>query len=285
VPIYPNAIFRPLPENFTQSRIAPRTVCLHTAVSNGNSLFSFWMSSSSEGVESHFYLRKDGTAEQYMDTSRRADCQLDGNPFCISVESWDGAGVVWDTDHDEDIPAWNTAQVNWLVDLLVWCHKTHGIPLRVSRYWNDSGIAWHRKYIGPRPSFATKPRACPGNRRVAQIPGIVALAAKKAAPVPTPPPEDDVTPEDIQKVSAAVLAGLQPALDAIKAFDVEAYRDTTAKLNTFADRELARDAKQDEALTRLETAASAETSRDNRQDEALTRLESAIAALTQQEQS
>lgn len=173
---YPKAARKLLPENTTQSRINPRTVCLHTAVSNGNSLYSFWMSPGSDGVESHFYLQKSGGFEQYMDTTRRADCQRDGNSFCISVESWDGYPHGW--DNGSDVPAWNTAQVDSLVDFLVWCHKTHDIPLRISRYWNDSGIAWHRKYIGS-PGFASSARACPGDRRVAQIPGIIAAAKRK----------------------------------------------------------------------------------------------------------
>lgn len=53
------------------------------------------------------------------------------------------------------------------------------------------------------------------------------------------PPEDDMsTPAEI---AAAVREELADELAAIASFDVEAYRDTTAKLNTFFDREKARD--------------------------------------------
>lgn len=68
-------------------------------------------------------------------------------------------------------------------------------------------------------------------------------------------PEDDMpTP---QEYADAVRVALAPELDKIAAFDIEAYQDTTAKLNTFEERERARDAKQDEALARLEAAVAA----------------------------
>lgn len=193
--LYPGAQLNLLPENETQSAIKPRTVCLHTAVSNGNSLFDFWMSDSSAGVESHMYLQKSGDLEQYMNTLRRADCQNDGNSFCISVESWDGARVVWDPrDNEDNVPPWNTAQVVALVKFLAWCHRVHDIPLRISRYWNDSGIAWHNKYIG-RPGFARSARLCPGKKRIAQIPGIITLAIQQEEDMP-------LTNDDLDKIDA-----------------------------------------------------------------------------------
>lgn len=209
---YPKATKRPIPEANSQPDIKPRGICLHTAVSNSKSLFGFWTSPGSDGVESHFYLQKEGTAEQYVGTETRADCQVDGNPYCISVECWDGAGVVW--TRDADIPGYNSAQIAWLVEFLAWAHLEHGIPLRLMRYMGDSGIGYHRQFIGPRPSFATKPRACPGNRKVAQIPGIIALANKRVAelknpPKPPPPLEDEVTPQDRADIAAAVLTGLK----------------------------------------------------------------------------
>lgn len=180
---YPRAVKRELPQNRSQSRIDPRTIALHTAVSNGSSLFNYFNGRSS-GVESHFYIRKDGTVEQYMDTTVRADCQNDANGFAVSIESWDGYGSVWTSERD--LPAWNLRQVDAIVDLMAWLHRTHGIPLRVSRSWDDSGVGWHRKYIG-RPGWARSPRACPGDRRIAQIPDMIAAAQRR---VDTPSEEE-----------------------------------------------------------------------------------------------
>jgi len=196
---YPKAAWRPIPENNTQSRINPRALILHTAVSNGSSLYGFWTSSGSAGVESHFYLQKDGDFEQYLDTTRRADCQRDGNSFGVSVETWDGYGAVW--TRDADLPAWTTAQCNALVDLMVWMHRTHGLPLRVSRYWNDSGVAWHNKYIGS-PGFAAGPRTCPGARRIRQIPSLIERAKRVVAGGGAE--EDEMSAAEVNKIIDAI---------------------------------------------------------------------------------
>jgi hypothetical protein len=172
---------------------------LHTAVSNGSDLFPYWNSDASKGVESHAYLPKDpynsGTpAKQYMDTEVRADCQVDGNAFCISLETWDGAGVVWDGRDANKCPPWLTAQVKWIAQFLADMHIEHGIPLRRQRYWNDSGIGYHSQFIGD-PGYARNPRACPCPARIAQIPGLIAMAIK-IVENGTQPVEDDVTEQD-----------------------------------------------------------------------------------------
>lgn len=171
---YSKAVRKELPANDRQGAISPRTIAQHTAVSNGSSLFNYF-DGRSEGVESHFYLQKDGGLEQYVSTTVRADCQNDANAFAVSIETWDGYPYGW--DNGSDVPAFTTAQVNALAELYAWLHRTHGIPLRISRYWNDSGVGWHRKYIGD-PGWARSARACPGDRRIAQIPGIIALAQR-----------------------------------------------------------------------------------------------------------
>jgi hypothetical protein len=268
---YPKATKRPIPEATSQPNITPRGVVLHTAVSNSKSLFGFWTSPSSDGVESHFYLQKEGTAEQYVGTETRADCQVDGNPYCISVEAWDGAGVIW--TRDADIPGWNSAQVAWLVDFLVWAHREHGIPLRLMRFMGDSGIGYHRQFVGPRPSFATKPRECPGDRKVRQIPGIIALANKKLAGTTPTPPEDDMTPEQANQLAA--VAREVSGLRAENELRHREYESVIGKMNVFNARELSRDADQNVVLA---NAAAVATAAKNAADAAVLAADRAAAA-------
>lgn len=173
---YPLAEWKPLPQNATQPDITPRSIVLHTAVSNGTSLFSFF-NGRSAGVESHFYLQEDGGIEQYIDTSTRADCQLDGNPYAISIESWDGAGAVWNGQNTSAIPAYNAAQFASLVALLAWLCTTHDIPFQKCTAYNGRGIGWHAQFTGPRPSW-NQTHACPGNRKIAQVPALIEAAQK-----------------------------------------------------------------------------------------------------------
>jgi len=214
---YARARWRPIPENNSQTRISPRAVVLHTAVSNSASLYGFWTSTGSAGVESHFYCTKSGDLEQYLDTTRRADCQRDGNSFSISVETWDGYPHGWNNDYD--VPAWTSAQFEALAQLLAWAHRTHGIPLRKSRYWNDHGIAWHNKYIG-QPGFAASARECPGDKRIAQIPGLIKRAQRIVDGIPTKDWFDMATEADLKKL-------LDPLRERIEGLGgrIEAMRD------------------------------------------------------------
>lgn len=154
--------------------MTPWGIVVHTAVSNSQNIRPVWMSSD---VESHFYVNESGTIYQYMDTERVAHCQRSGNFFGggkghISIETWDGAGKVWDGKNTNKIPRWNDAQVKALVRLFRWLRDTHGIPIRPIPSWDGRGIGYHRQF-----SQWNKSHACPGPARIAQLPEIIALAA------------------------------------------------------------------------------------------------------------
>lgn len=174
---YPHAIRKELPQARTQPTIQPVGVVLHTAVSNGSSLYDYF-NGRSGGIEAHFYLREDGSFEQYMPTTVRADCQLDGNSWLdgsirkgfISVESWDGYPNGW--ANDSDVPPWNLKQLVSLAALLAWLSKTHGIPLEKATGPHGVGIGWHRQFTNTSPYKWNQTHACPGDRRIAQIPGL-----------------------------------------------------------------------------------------------------------------
>lgn len=156
----PFAIHKPLSENHTQGGITPRAIILHTAVSNADSLFNFFQNSSD--LESHFYVRDDGTIEQYMDTGIRADANKNANDFAVSIETWDGG----------TIRLWTTAQMNALVRLCDWLCRTHNIPrVRIPNAYG-AGIGWHVQFGAPGP-WTPVSKACPGGPRIEQVKNVI----------------------------------------------------------------------------------------------------------------
>lgn len=193
---YPAAIRRELPQNKTQPVIRAVGVVLHTAVSNGTSLFTFFNGRSS-GVESHFYVREDGTVEQYMDTTRRADCQRDGNYFdgkgFLSVETWDGG-------HPETTP-WNAKQVAAITDLIEWICRTHNVPAIKATGAQGTGIGYHAQFTSDSYPRWNKDHSCPTTTRIPQVPGITAAVRARLEGDNDMP----ITDDDAKRIARHVL--------------------------------------------------------------------------------
>lgn len=77
---YPPAVRRQVTLTSADPRIRPVGVILHVAATNAESLHD-WFNGPSGGIESHLYLRKDGTWEQYRDFEHEADANFKGNSW------------------------------------------------------------------------------------------------------------------------------------------------------------------------------------------------------------
>jgi hypothetical protein len=108
---------------------------------------------------------------------------LDGNDRIISIETAD-MGTGFPSWSGTNVPAWTSAQLDAIARILAWCHTEHGIPLKLipNSAQSSRGIGYHRQGIDPwrcstceRWSMATG-KICPGDRRVAQIPQVIARA-------------------------------------------------------------------------------------------------------------
>lgn len=217
---YPAAVRKPLDRSNTRL-VNPQRINLHTAVTNADSLAGAFR----DGPFSHFYVRKDGTVEQYQDTMYRAAADLDGNDNTVSIETWDGYGTALFPLMTYTIPAWTPAQVASLVKLVRWLWETHpSIPhtLAVDSIAGPSshGLSWHRLgcpyrtteanadqriatayaagYLKPGGIWYSKAsgKTCPGDKRIAQIPGIFRDAlATPADPFNSTTPRTDLPQE------------------------------------------------------------------------------------------
>lgn len=206
----PGAIWKPITAKKNRKKLTLwNRVNLHVAVSESASLHGFF--NRSGRVDSHFYVRKDGTIEQYVDTAYQAFSDLDGNDATISVET---QGGVTNADKEQ----WTKEQVAALAKIFKWARDTHGIANKIatsSKLGKESrGLSWHRLGIDgnfpqlPSPSAGRLQRGggmhwskhfgklCPGAAKIRQIPEIFeASQVDKVSDSPKPTPVPDVKPD------------------------------------------------------------------------------------------
>lgn len=158
--IYDHAIQRIIPPGSSDPRIVPRIAILHVDAGNAESLHG-WFNGPSGGVESHFFVKKDGTVEQYRDIFWQADANLKANDFAVSIETQGfGAGQ------------WTAAQLHAIKALLVWLHRRAGIPLTRCKTWDGSGVGYHVMFGAPGP-WTPSAKTCPGPDRVKQFEAVL----------------------------------------------------------------------------------------------------------------
>lgn len=162
-------------------------VCLHTMVGTLAGTEAYFRRVE---LESHFGVGPDGEILQWQDLELVARSNGAGNHRLISVETADrGPGFPdWDTAGD-NVPAWTAAQVEGLGRLVAWLCARFDIPCAPipDSLPTRRGIGYHRQGIrgnypdGLRPGGEEWSRAtgkvCPGNRRIAQVPAVIARAA------------------------------------------------------------------------------------------------------------
>jgi hypothetical protein len=158
----PGAIIKNIPPGSSDPAIIPAGVLQHIAVSNSDSLFPLF--SNDGGIESHFYIRKDGTIEQYRSIYFEADAQFAGNSFgsprkgFISVEHQGGVGA------DLNVPM-PKAQLDAFHRVIQFVHSEVPFPLRVCPAWNQDGVGYHALYV----EWNTNHHSCPGAARIKQF--------------------------------------------------------------------------------------------------------------------
>lgn len=187
--ICPFAVQQIIPESHTQGRIRPTTLIFHRAVSSAESLYNYWTTPGVE-LESHFYIGREGTIYQFMDTEIRADANVDANAFAISVETWDGGNT-------PDSMGWNDKQLAAAKRLAAWVCSTHGIKRAPATTWNGGGIGGHNWFPYP---WAGGPRGCPGTERNRQLrEEIIPFVADGGSAE-----EDDMTPDDLLNATVRI---------------------------------------------------------------------------------
>lgn len=169
----PGVVWKPIRRNYTARKRA-RTDCviLHIAVTEASSLQG-WFNNPRAYASSHFYVRRDGTIEQYMDADYISWANGAGNSRSITVETQGmGSGK------------WTSAQVKSLARIAVWAHDRYGVPMRMmpNSRRSSKGVGYHRQGVDPyRVSGGevwskSYGKICPGHDRVKQVDDVVATA-------------------------------------------------------------------------------------------------------------
>lgn len=183
---YPDAIARPIPPGSNDPAIIPVGCILHVAISGADSLFPYF-DGPSGGIESTWYVRYDGTIEQYRDTEREADANGDGNSWIGSdgrrygLHSIETAGF----EHGE----WTDAQLQSIKRLLAWDAREHDWPLQVIGRWNGKGVGYHVQFGAPGPYTNVRGKTCPGPDRVQQFNNIITPWLESGGPMSATGPE------------------------------------------------------------------------------------------------
>lgn len=161
---YPKAVQKRIPAGDNDPGIIPALAILHVAVTNIASLFPYFRSGSG-GVESHFYIRRDGTVEQYRSVFREADANLGANSYLVDGKRF---GAVSIETAGMGPGRWTEEQKRAIEELLLWLHEEHQIrlaPVVVSRpTLATGGVSYHSRFRNWSPVV----KSCPGPRRIRQ---------------------------------------------------------------------------------------------------------------------
>ena len=180
--------WNPLAGNWAaQSRMTQVDILsVHTMVGSLAGTDSMWRRTGYSGNHSHFGIGGNGECTQWQDTAYRAAANYNGNWHIISVECADvGAPFpAWNTNDGSAVPAFSDAQIETLAKLIATIAPAHNIPISLipDAKPGRRGIGYHRQGVpgymvaGAEQWSTAQGKVCPGNRRIAQIPQVIARA-------------------------------------------------------------------------------------------------------------
>lgn len=200
---YPGATKLELqPESDDQAAIKPTQFIVHSLAApwTARRTYEYWRDSTN--LESHFGLGYEGDIAQYIGTETRADANAAANLRSDGT----GAVAIETASNLQASDAWTPAQVEQLIQLGVWLHQKHGIPLRICRTADDPGYGWHAQFTSWNPNA----HACPGAARIKQFREVVFPAIVARATGQTPEEEDVALTADDKKWITEALDSLVP---------------------------------------------------------------------------
>lgn len=238
---YPPAIKKNINPGPNDPPIKVVGAILHVDSGDSKSLFNYFKNDSG-GIESHFFVLKDGNVEQYRDTGYEADANLKANSFFSKL--YPGrAGFVSIETQGKDRGEWTPQQLAAIRALLLWLSATHDFPLRKCDNPQGPGVGYHTMFGAPGP-WTPVAKDCPGPDRIRQfnsvlVPWFDTFHAPSGGVIETPGKE--VTVEE-------VLAAVRALADA----ETKRYADLANKLKSEARISLARYVEFHDTLARIE---------------------------------
>lgn len=169
---YPPAKRRNIRPGASDPLIVPVGVVLHVAATRARTLKG-WFSGPSGGIESHLYLRRNGTWEQYRSLLREADAQFRGNSWVVDGVRY---GFISVETQGLGPGRWSKRQLAALETFLLWASGEFGFPLRVVNVPQPSspkagGVGFHTLH---KSWSNVSGKTCPGPRRIRQFYDVIA---------------------------------------------------------------------------------------------------------------
>lgn len=154
-----------IPPGPNDPAITPIGNVFHVAVSESPDLHDYF-NGPSGGIESHGYIRRDGSVIQYRTLDREADAQFSGNSFTYNGRlcgflSWETQGGA--------LGEWTPEQVATIRRIMQFTHDEGGIPLGQAPAWNRPGNGYHSLFAEWNPNN----HSCPGPDRIRQWPSVL----------------------------------------------------------------------------------------------------------------
>lgn len=214
---YPEAVKKNINPGPNDPPIIVIGAILHIATSEGSSLYNYFKDDSG-GIESHFYVRREGYPEQYRDTHFEADANLKANQF-IGIDGRRYGYVSIETQ-GMDKGEWDEHELEEIKRLLLWLSETHDFPLTKCKTPTSPGVGYHTLFGAPGP-WTPVAKTCPGPDRIRQFNNLlVPWMASTTGGL------DLITDDDADRIADKVLTKLEPRLKAY-ALDVKKYEAQT----------------------------------------------------------
>lgn len=189
MPLYVGAVFKSIGAKSNSGWITPTAFINHSDAGYVRSLQNWWLNTApspngSGSLSCHFHIAWDGYMEQYVDTLRRANANVQANTYAISVEVSNSPSYRDGRISFNDDP-YSEAQIRALVQLHKWVLATHpGIPAKKCTDGRH-GLGWHNQY----PQWTTPGHQCPGTKRIE-------LLQTRVWPEVFTQEEDELTPDE-----------------------------------------------------------------------------------------
>lgn len=155
-----------IPPGENDPKFVPIGIIWHVSAGNSFSLYPYF-NGPSGGIESHFYIRKNGETEQYRDTLVSVDAQAGGNWWVGA----DGAKYGYIAVETQGVcgEEWTDAQLDSMVRLSKEINRYHGVPYIKCNGPKKPGHGYHSQFAEWNPHN----HACPCKERIAQIPTLL----------------------------------------------------------------------------------------------------------------
>jgi hypothetical protein len=191
---YPKAIAKPIPSSPKDGPIVPRLAILHVRDGLGPSLFDQFNAAEKaggSGIEAHFYIRFDGTVEQYRSIFVECDANYLANPFAVSIETEGKAAG-----------AWTAQQLASIRVLLLWIHEAAPtVTLTRAEKWDGAGVGYHIQFGTPG-KWTNVAKSCPGIERIKQFENNIVPWMKQLTEARVPAKTPNITAFRLAKTNA-----------------------------------------------------------------------------------